>query len=37
MREGFASPEGEAALADITNFCDTAKLVRVLVEEVKFV
>jgi uncharacterized protein (TIGR02118 family) len=37
MREGLASPEGEATLADIPNFCDTAKLVRVLVEEVKFV
>jgi hypothetical protein len=37
MREGFASAEGEATLADIPNFCDTAKLVRVLVEKVKFV
>jgi uncharacterized protein (TIGR02118 family) len=37
MQEGLASPEGEATLADIPNFCDTQKLVRVLVEEVMFV
>jgi uncharacterized protein (TIGR02118 family) len=37
MQEGLASPRGEATLADIPNFCDTGKLVRVFVEEVKFV
>ncbi len=37
MREALASPEGEATLADIPNFCDTGRLVRVYVEEVKFV
>ena len=37
MREGLASPEGEATLADIPNFCDTQRLMRVFVEEVKFV
>jgi hypothetical protein len=37
MQEALASPEGEVTLADILNFCDTGKLVRVFVEEVKFV
>jgi hypothetical protein len=37
MQEGLGSPEGGATLADIPNFCDTGKLVRVFVEEVKFV
>lgn len=37
MREGLGSPEGEATLADISNFCDTEKLMRVFVDEVKFV
>jgi len=37
MQEGLASPEGEATLADIPNFCDTQRLVRVFVDEVKFV
>ncbi len=37
MQEGLASPEGEATLADIPNFCDKEKLVRVFVEEVEFV
>jgi uncharacterized protein (TIGR02118 family) len=37
MQEGLASLEGEATLADIPNFCDTEKLVRVFVEEVNFV
>jgi uncharacterized protein (TIGR02118 family) len=34
MQGGLGSPEGEATLADIPNFCDTRKLVRVFVEEV---
>jgi len=37
MQEGLASSEGEATLADIPNFCDTEKLVRVFVEELTFV
>jgi hypothetical protein len=37
MQEGLGSPEGQATLADIPNFCNTEKLVRVFVEEVKFV
>jgi uncharacterized protein (TIGR02118 family) len=37
MQGGLGSPEGEATLADIPNFCDTGKLVRVFVEEVTFV
>ena len=37
MQEGLASPEGEATLADIPNFCDTERLVRVFVDEVRFV
>jgi uncharacterized protein (TIGR02118 family) len=37
MQVGLASPEGEATLADIPNFCDTQRLVRVFVDEVKFV
>ena len=37
MQEGLASPEGEATLADIPNFCNTERLVRVFVDEVKFV
>ncbi len=37
MREGLASPEGEATLADIANFCAPERLMRVFVEEVKFV
>ena len=37
MQEGLASPEGEATLADIPNFCDTERLVRVFVDEMKFV
>ncbi len=37
MQEGLASPEGQATLADIPNFCDTEKLVRVFVDEVEFV
>ena len=37
MQEGLASPEGEATLADIPNFCDTRRLVRVFVDEVTFV
>jgi uncharacterized protein (TIGR02118 family) len=37
MQAGLASSEGEATLADIPNFCDTERLVRVFVEEVKFV
>ena len=37
MQVGLVSPEGEATLADIPNFCDTQRLVRVFVDEVKFV
>ena len=37
MQAGLASSEGEATLADIPNFCDTERLVRDFVEEVKFV
>ena len=37
MQEGLGSPEGEATLADIPNFCDAGRLVRVFVEEVRFV
>jgi hypothetical protein len=37
MQEGLASPEGEATLADIPNFCNTERLVPVFVDEVKFV
>jgi hypothetical protein len=37
MQEGLASPEGEATLADIPNFCNTERVVRVFVDEVKFV
>ena len=37
MRDGLASSEGEATLSDIPNFCDTERLVRVFVEEVRFV
>jgi uncharacterized protein (TIGR02118 family) len=37
MQAGLASSEGEPTLADIPNFCDTERLVRVFVEEVKFV
>jgi uncharacterized protein (TIGR02118 family) len=37
MQEGLGSPQGQATLADIPNFCDKEKLVRVFVEEVKFV
>jgi uncharacterized protein (TIGR02118 family) len=37
IQEGLASSEGEATLADIPNFCDTERLVRVFVEEVQFV
>ena len=37
MQEGLASPGGEATLADIPNFCDTESLVRVFVDEMKFV
>ena len=37
MQEGLASPEGEATLADIPNFCNTERLVCVFVDEVKFV
>ncbi len=37
MQEGLASPEGEATLADIPNFCNTERLVRVFVDEVRFV
>jgi uncharacterized protein (TIGR02118 family) len=37
MQVGLTSPEGEATLADIPNFCDTQRLVRVFVDEVKFV
>jgi hypothetical protein len=37
MQEGLGSPEAQATLADIPNFCNTEKLVRVFVEEVKFV
>jgi uncharacterized protein (TIGR02118 family) len=37
MQEGLASPEGEATLVDIPNFCNTERLVRVFVDEVKFV
>jgi uncharacterized protein (TIGR02118 family) len=37
MQAGLASSEGEGTLADIPNFCDTERLVRVSVEEVKVV
>ncbi len=37
MQEGLASPEGEATLADIPNFCNTERVVRVFVDEVRFV
>jgi uncharacterized protein (TIGR02118 family) len=37
MQAGLASSEGEATLPDIPNFCDTERLVRDFVEEVKFV
>jgi len=37
MQEGLASSEGKATIADIPNFCDTERLVRVFVEEVMFV
>jgi uncharacterized protein (TIGR02118 family) len=37
MQEGLGSREGKATLGDIPNFCDTEKLVRVFVDEVKFV
>jgi uncharacterized protein (TIGR02118 family) len=36
MQAGLASSQGEATLADIPNFCDTEKFVRVFVDEVKF-
>ena len=37
MQAGLGSPQGEATLADIPNFCDIEKLVRVFVEEVRVV
>lgn len=37
MQEGLASSEGKATIADIPNFCDTERLVRVFVEELMFV
>lgn len=37
MGEAFATPEGEAALADIPNFADPEKLSTVVVEEVKVI
>ena len=37
MQAGLARSKGEATLANIPTFCDTEKLVRVFVDEVKFV
>jgi uncharacterized protein (TIGR02118 family) len=37
MQAGLARSKDEATLANIPTFCDTEKLVRVFVDEVKFV
>lgn len=37
MQDGLSSPEGEAALADLPNFCDAERTTTVVVDEVDVV